>query len=64
MKRKCAFCEKSRLAFIWVIASVIIINAVFNLVYSNDALTTFQILKLPLGLCIVAFFIKLLLRRD
>jgi len=64
MKRKCAFCEKSRLTFVWLIALAILINAVSNLVYYRDTLTVFEILKLPLGFCLLAFLVKFLKRNE
>jgi len=60
MKRKCAFCERSRLTFVWLLAFAILINAIINLIYYRDTLTVFEILKLPLGFFLLAFFVKFL----
>ena len=62
MKRKCAFCEKSRLTFVWLIALAILINAASNLVYHRDTLTVFEILKIPLVFCLLAFLVKIFKR--
>lgn len=64
MKRKCAFCEKSRLTFVWLVALAILINAASNLVYHRDTLTVFEILKIPLVFCVLAFLVKLLKRNK
>ncbi|MDC3340628.1 hypothetical protein OAV54_02550, partial [Planktomarina temperata] len=64
MKRKCAFCEKSRLTFVWLVALAILINAASNLVYHRDTLTVFEILKIPLVFCVLAFLVKFLKRNK
>ena len=64
MKRKCAFCEKSRLTFVWLVALAILINAASNLVYHRDTLTVFEILKIPLVFCVLAFLVKFLKRNN
>ena len=58
MKKPCAFCERTRLGFIWVIVFGIMANAAYNFFYFRETLTVFQIIKIPLLLCIIAFFIK------
>jgi hypothetical protein len=64
MKKKCAFCDGTRLAFIWIVALGIIINAAYNLLYVRETLTIFQILKLPLIFCLVALLLKIFTTRD
>ena len=64
MKQKCAFCEKSRLTFVWLIALAILINAASNLVYHRDTLTVFEVLKIPLVFCLLAFLVKFLKRNK
>ena len=59
MKKPCALCERSRLAFVWVIAFGIIANAVYNLMYFPDAISVYQIVKIPLVLCAAALFLKI-----
>ena len=58
MTSSCAFCDKTRTAFIWVIAFGIIANAGYNFFYMDKALTVFQIVKIPLLFCILALIIK------
>jgi hypothetical protein len=64
MKRKCAFCERSRLTLVWLIALAILINAASNLVYHHDTLTVFEVLKIPLVFCLLAFLVKFLKRNK
>ena len=59
MKKPCALCERSRLAFIWVIAFGIIANAAYNLMYLRETLSVFQIVKIPLLVCAAALILKI-----
>ena len=59
MKNPCVFCDRSRLAFIWVIAFGILANATYNLLYFRETLSVFQIVKIPLLLCAAALFLKI-----
>ena len=58
MTSSCAFCDKTRTAFIWVIAFGIIANAGYNFFYMDEAVTMFQIVKIPLLFCILALIVK------
>ena len=58
MTSSCAFCDKTRTAFIWVFAFGIIANAGYILFYIDEAVTVFQIVKIPLLFCILALVIK------
>mgnify|MGYP006983829085 CR=1 FL=1 len=58
MKTNCAFCNGTRLIFIWIVALAILINAIYNLVYFREDITVFQILKLPLIFCFAALLWK------
>ena len=64
MKKPCAFCDKTRSAFIWVVAFGIIINAGYNLLYFRETLSVFQILKVPLIFCMLALILKLFNNRN
>ena len=59
MKKPCVLCERSRLAFVWLIAFGIMANAAYNLMYFRENLSVFQIVKIPLLLCAVAFILKI-----
>ena len=59
MKKPCALCDRSRLAFVWVVAFGIIANAVYNLMYFQETISLYQIVKIPLLLCAAALFLKI-----
>ena len=64
MKPKCEFCNKTRLAFIWIVAIGILFNSVYKLLYFSGTLSTFEIVKLPLTCCIIALAIKFLIKKN
>ena len=64
MEKKCAHCARVRSAFIWIVTAGIIINSSYHLTYSPDPLTIFQILKIPLALCVAALIFKIFSNRN
>ena len=64
MKPKCEFCNRTRMAFIWMVVIGIMLNSVYKLLYSPDTLSTFEIIKVPLAFCFAALLIKILINKK
>ena len=64
MEKRCAHCARVRSAFIWIVTIGIFLNSCYQLAYSHDPLTAFQILKIPLALCAAALMFKIITNQN
>ena len=64
MEKRCAHCARVRSAFIWIVTIGIVVNSGYQLAYSRDPITAFQILKIPLALCAVALIFKIITNQN